>query len=782
MTTNLLLTVGLTAAGWHPAAWREPGARPGELLTARWWIDQVVEAQEAVIDLVTIEDALALQSSDPDGPDDRTDATRGYLDAIVLAARIAPATRGIGIAPVVTTTLTEPFHVSTQIATIDYVSGGRAAWLARVAPSHWEAAHAGRRGLPSREVLRAEAAEHVEVVRRLWDSWEVGAEIRDAERHRFVDRSKLHHIDFAGERFRIRGPSITPRPPQGQPVVLATEPGLGADLVLEDLVVFLDDDAPPRPARRAAPARAGGRRLHRHAGGARRRARGATAHPAAARRHPARPARDHARAGPRAAGQGPDAPLLRCWDAARAPRARPPRQPVRRMTSKRQIHLAAHFPGVNNTTVWSDPASGSHIDFASFVHLAQIAERAKFDFFFLAEGLSLREHAGHVHDLDVVGRPESFTILAALAAVTERIGLMATLTATYHEPYELARALGTLDHLSDGRAGWNLVTSTDALTGRNFSRGGYLDYGDRYVRGRELLESATQLWHSWAPGDLVADPASGRFLARPDAGAFAFHGEQVDIEGRFTLPRSPQGRPVVIQAGDSDDGREFAAEHADGIFTRHGGLEAGRAFFADVKSRMLAYGREPGELLILPGVTFVLGDTDEDAREQAEIVRRQQVSGPTAMVFLEQLWNRDLSEYDPDGPLPDVDPIEGESTIAPGSIPARSFTGRRQATADEWRAEATAENLSIRDLMVRRAARQTFVGSAATIADQLDLHVQTHACDGFILVPHITPAGLDRFADEVVPLLQERGSFRTEYEGTTLREHLGLAQPWPGAG
>ena len=156
------------------------------------------------------------------------------------------------------------------------------------------------------------------------------------------------------------------------------------------------------------------------------------------------------------------------------------------MTSKRQIHLAAHFPGVNNTTVWSDPASGSHIDFASFVHLAQTAERAKFDFFFLAEGLSVREHAGHVHDLDVVGRPESFTILAALAAVTERIGLMATLTATYHEPYELARALGTLDHLSGGRAGWNLVTSTDALTGRNFSRGGYLDYGDRYVRGREL--------------------------------------------------------------------------------------------------------------------------------------------------------------------------------------------------------------------------------------------------------------------------------------------------------
>ena len=448
----------------------------------------------------------------------------------------------------------------------------------------------------------------------------------------------------------------------------------------------------------------------------------------------------------------------------------------------RQIHLAAHFPGVNNTTVWSDPASGSHIEFESFVQLAQTAERAKFDFFFLAEGLSLREHAGRVHDLDVVGRPESFTILSAVAAVTERIGLAATLTATYHEPYELARALATLDHLSGGRAAWNLVTSTDALTGRNFSRGGFLPYEDRYVRGRELLEAASRLWHSWEPDDLVADAATGTFLARPDAGAFRYAGRQVDIEGRFTLPRSPQGRPVVIQAGDSDAGREFAAEHADGIFTRHGSLEAGQAFYADVKGRLARYGRSEDELLVLPGVTFVLGDTDAEAAELAEHVRREQVSGPTAMVFLEQLWNRELSGYDPDGPLPDVDPIEGESVIAPGSIPARSYTGRRQATAEEWRAEAAAEGLSIRELMVRKAARQTFVGSPETIAAQLHEHVQERACDGFILVPHITPGGLDDFADRVVPLLQERGSFRTDYDGTTLRAHLGLASPWPVAG
>jgi alkanesulfonate monooxygenase SsuD/methylene tetrahydromethanopterin reductase-like flavin-dependent oxidoreductase (luciferase family) len=251
MAKNLHVTLGLTPGGLHPAAWREPGARPGELLTAAWWTRQVREAQDAVVEAVTLDDALALQSSDPDGPDDRTDAVRGRLDAIVLAAHLAPLTRGIGIVPVVSTTLTEPFHVSTQVATIDFVSGGRAGWLPVVSTSHWEAAHAGRHGLPSAEVLQAEGREHVDVVRRLWDSWEDDAEIRDAERHRFVDRAKLHHIDFAGERFRIRGPSITPRPPQGQPLTLAIQDGLGADAVLGDLVVFLDASEAGASERRA---------------------------------------------------------------------------------------------------------------------------------------------------------------------------------------------------------------------------------------------------------------------------------------------------------------------------------------------------------------------------------------------------------------------------------------------------------------------------------------------------------------------------------------------------
>jgi alkanesulfonate monooxygenase SsuD/methylene tetrahydromethanopterin reductase-like flavin-dependent oxidoreductase (luciferase family) len=230
----------------------------------------------------------------------------------------------------------------------------------------------------------------------------------------------------------------------------------------------------------------------------------------------------------------------------------------------------------------------------------------------------------------------------------------------------------------------------------------------------------------------------------------------------------------MIQAGDSDAGREFAARHADGIFTRHGKLEAGQAFYADVKQRLTAYGRDRDDLLILPGTTFILGDTDAEAEELAHDVRRQQVSGPHAIAFLEQLWNRDLSAYDPDGPLPDVDPDVETEARAQGSAQARLFNRDAIAIAREWRERAHAGGLSIRDLVVEMTGRQSFIGSPATVAAALDAHVQNGACDGFILVPHITPGGLDRFADEVVPLLQERGSFRADYTGPTLRDHLGL--------
>ncbi|MFI6156601.1 NtaA/DmoA family FMN-dependent monooxygenase [Kitasatospora sp. NPDC051170] len=419
----------------------------------------------------------------------------------------------------------------------------------------------------------------------------------------------------------------------------------------------------------------------------------------------------------------------------------------------KQIHLAAHFPGVNNTTVWSDPAAGSHIAFDSFRRLAQTAERGKFDFFFLAEGLRLRETNGRIHDLDVVGRPESITVLNALAAVTERLGLAATVNATFNEPYELARRFATLDHLSGGRAAWNVVTSSDAFTGENFRRGGYLDRADRYTRAAEFVELAREFWDA-------------------DDDDVHHSGPQFEVEGRLSLPRPPQGHPVVIQAGDSDEGREFAAAHADVIFSRHSTLAEGQAFHSDVKRRLAAYGRKPDELKILPGATFILGDTDADAAEIAAEVRRAQVSPQTAINFLEQVWGVDLSGHDPDGPLPAFDP-DPDSALIQGRVRHADPV----ATAERWRAVAAEKKLTSRELVIELTGRQSFVGSPATVAERIDHFVQNDASDGFILVPHLTPGGLDVFVDRVVPLLQERGVFRTEYTGSTLRDHLGLPVP-----
>ncbi len=439
----------------------------------------------------------------------------------------------------------------------------------------------------------------------------------------------------------------------------------------------------------------------------------------------------------------------------------------------KQIHLAAHFPGVNNTTVWSDPASGSHIEFDSFREFAEIAERGRFDFLFLAEGLRLREQNDRIYDLDVVGRPDTFTVLAALAAVTERIGLTGTINSTFNEPYEVARQFASLDHLSDGRAAWNVVTSWDAFTGENFRRGGFLAQDDRYDRARSFLQTAQELFDSWRGDEVVADKESGTFLADPHPGAFAHRDRFFDIAGQFDVPRSPQGRPVVFQAGDSDEGRDFAAASADVIFSRHGTLEAGQAFYADVKGRLPRFGRTRDELLIMPATTFALGDTEAEAAELAQQVRLAQVSPATAIKFLEQLWNRDLSDHDPDGPLPSVDPVVGENTIARGRASVRMHRDP-VATANEWRAKAEAEHLTTRELIVEVTGRQNFIGTPATVAAAVDEFVQRDAADGFVLVPHITPGGLAPFVEKVVPLLQERGVFRTDYEGTTLRDHLGL--------
>ncbi|WP_433802458.1 LLM class flavin-dependent oxidoreductase [Actinomycetospora sp. CA-084318] len=430
------------------------------------------------------------------------------------------------------------------------------------------------------------------------------------------------------------------------------------------------------------------------------------------------------------------------------------------MTQKKQIHLAAHFPGVNNTTVWSDPASGSHIEFPSFEHFARSAERGLFDFLFLAEGLRLREQGGKIYDLDVMGRPDNVSILQAMAAVTSHIGLAGTVNSTFNEPLDVARKLASLDFLSRGRAAWNVVTSWDEFTGENFRRGGYLPKEKRYLRAKEMLDVAKQLWDT-------------------DGGDFDIHTDQFDITGRFPLPRSPQGHPVIIQAGDSEEGREFAAESADAIFTRHAEKQAGIEFYADVKARLAKFGRREEDLKILPAATFVLGDTEEEAAENARQVQYQQVSPATAIAFAEQVWNRDLSEVDPDGPVPSFDPVT-ENDVDSGQHFSKGRASVRQyrdpvATAQEWRELGEAKGWSLREVVIAKNGRHTFVGTPGRVAETIDDFVQSNASDGFVLVPHITPGGMDPFVDQVVPLLQERGSFRTSYEGTTLRENLGLS-------
>ena len=375
--------------------------------------------------------------------------------------------------------------------------------------------------------------------------------------------------------------------------------------------------------------------------------------------------------------------------------------------------------------MWSDPESGSQTDFASFVHFARTAERGLFDFLFLAEGLRLREHRGKIHDLDVVGRPDTLTVLNAIAAVTTHLGLGGTINTTFNEPYELARQFASLDHLSGGRAAWNLVTSSDAFTGENFRRGGFLK-PRAAVRPRAADPRRGQ--------GAVAVGAASRSRSR--AAQFAF-------EGRFTLPPTPQGHPVLIQSGDSDEGREFGARTADAIFSRHGTVAAGQAFYQDLKGRMPRYGRRPEEITILPATTFALGDTEAEAQENAERVRD---ASRSARRPRSRSWSRCGAATSP--PTTRTARCPTSSPIPAARSPGVACAHEKDpmAVAKGWRELAAAKGgLTIRELIIETTSRQSFVGTPKQVAAQMDDYVQQDASDGFILVPHLVPGGLDEF-------------------------------------
>ncbi|MCE3551359.1 NtaA/DmoA family FMN-dependent monooxygenase [Pseudonocardia sp. RS11V-5] len=439
-----------------------------------------------------------------------------------------------------------------------------------------------------------------------------------------------------------------------------------------------------------------------------------------------------------------------------------------------QLHLGVFFQGVNHWTIWSLPESGSQIDFSSFRRMITTAERGLFDAFFLGEGLRLRESGGKIHDLDVAGRPDAITQLAALAGVTERIGLVATQNTTYNEPADLARRLSGLDLLSQGRAGWNVVTTDNAWTGENFRRGGYLDHADRYVRAEQFLTVARQIWDSW-DADAVATGADAEEWADPKGIAtVGARTSQFDVEITPTLPRSPQGHPVIFQAGDSAEGRDFAARNADVIFSAHGSDFADAlAFATDIRARLRAAGRPEDALRILPGTEIILGDTEEEAAEKAHRLRLHQVTPATALAIAGQVWGFDLSGRDADGPLPAEDPVVVEPT---GEMGSRRWKDPREIVRT-WRETAEARGLSLRETVIALGPQRGHVGTPGGLAEKFAHFVRAGAVDGFNVSPYLTPDGLDDIVERLVPELQERGVYRERYTGTTLREHLGLPRP-----
>ena len=441
-----------------------------------------------------------------------------------------------------------------------------------------------------------------------------------------------------------------------------------------------------------------------------------------------------------------------------------------------QIQLGVFFQGVNSGTVWKAAESGSQTDFESFRRIAQTAERGLFAAFFLGEGLRLREHLGRPHALDVAGRPDAQTALAALASVTTRIGLVATQNTTYNDPADLAHRLSTLDLLSGGRAAWNIVTTDNAWTGANFRRGGYLDHADRYTHAEAFVETAKRIWDAWDDGAVAGSASAERWSAEGSVRRVRHTGRHYTVDVTPRLPRSAQYRPVLFQAGDSPEGRDFAARQADVIFSAHPQLDDALEFRRDIVERTLRAGRGAQDVKIMPASEFILAATPREALEKKAWVRSLQIGPQQAIAYLEQFWGRELQGYDPDGPLPDIDPVVEETSETRGS----GFHGAKaRQLADQWRAEATEKGQSIRQFVSAKTSRgdSTFTGSYTEVADRLSEYARTGAVDGFNISPWLIPSGLDDIVNHLVPELQERGVYPTEYAGSTLRENLGLATP-----
>ena len=444
---------------------------------------------------------------------------------------------------------------------------------------------------------------------------------------------------------------------------------------------------------------------------------------------------------------------------------------MQRDPARGQMHLGAFFhPTGHHVASWLHPDAqiDAGTNFRHYVEIAQMSERAKFDLMFLADALAVRD--GNLDPLSrwpqYMAYFEPITLLSGIAGLTERIGLVSTATTSYNEPYNVARKFASLDHISNGRAGWNVVTSANISEAFNFGREAHFEHGERYDRALEFTEVVFGLWDSWDDDAFLRDRTTGRYFDPAKLHTLNHKGEHFSVRGPLNVARPPQGRPVIFQAGSSEVGRELAARTAEAVFTPQHSLEGAQAFYRDLKGRMAKYGRSPDHLVIMPGLNPIVGRTRREAEEKHRYL--QSLIHPD--VGLELLSNAladfDLRPYDLDGPLPEA---------AYSVTPKGSTTSFRNVLS--WAKE---ENLTIRQLYQRFAGargQRTVIGTAADIVDQMQEWFVNRGVDGFLIQPSHLPGGLQDFIDLVIPELWERGLFRTEYNGTTLRDHLGLPRP-----
>lgn len=431
------------------------------------------------------------------------------------------------------------------------------------------------------------------------------------------------------------------------------------------------------------------------------------------------------------------------------------------MSTQRELHLGTMIHGAaGNMSAWRHPnaIADASINFEYAKSITQKAEQGKFDFVFVADGLYINEKS-IPHFLN---RFEPISLLSALTGVAQNVGLVGTVSTSYSDPFTVARQFASLDHLSNGRAGWNVVTSPLEGSAKNYSRETHPEHALRYKIADEYLDVVKGLWDSWEGDAFIRNKETGQFFDPKKMHAINFEGEFFKVAGPLNIGRTPQARPIIFQAGASDDGKRLAAKHADAIFTIHQTIQGAQAFYQDVKSLLAEFNRSDSDLLIFPGVTVIVGKDADDVEAQYQATAKL-VSIKDALNYLGRYFDHhDFSQYPLDEPFPEI-----------GDVGKNSF----KSTTDEIKNEAQKRGLTLRQVALEAATpRPIFHGTPDQVADGLIEWFEHKAADGFIIQGG-TPDTFERFVDEVVPVLQAKGYYRTAYPGKTLRENLHLTTP-----